>query len=304
MALPEGPLLAPPPVDPFPEGLEFHHGPIRRDRADMPADPLSAAALDEFARHGFISGIPVLSPREVAELTYALDEILGALPRLAPRLYEIEAASLARPAEVGLHFLGAWRVHPVFHDLLWHPNVIAPLLAVFGRDRMRFFHDQVFAKPPRHPGVTPWHQDYSYWMRTAPCAHLTMNLMLDDTDQESGCVHFVPGSHRWPLFPKVDFGGPMDQLLGYLSREEKSHFSPVAAPLRAGQATIHHGMTVHGSFANAGSQPRRAVVLNFMVPEVVIADDQAPLLSGVPWQPRGEPPRGAFFPVLSARALS
>jgi hypothetical protein len=28
---------------------------------------------------------------------------------------------------------------------------------------VRFFHDQLFCKPPHHGGVVAWHQDYSVW---------------------------------------------------------------------------------------------------------------------------------------------
>ena len=40
--------------------------------------------------------------------------------------------------------------------------------------------------------------------------HITMNIVLDDTSLENGCLHYVPGSHRWPLLAPVSFGQDMD----------------------------------------------------------------------------------------------
>ena len=46
---------------------------------------------------------------------------------------------------------------------------------------VRFWHDQLFCKPAKHGGVVAWHQDYSYWTRTKPMAHLTCWIGLDDS---------------------------------------------------------------------------------------------------------------------------
>jgi len=39
--------------------------------------------------------------------------------------------------------------------------------------RCVFLARSLFCKPARHGGVVAWHQDYSYWTRTKPMAHLT-----------------------------------------------------------------------------------------------------------------------------------
>jgi hypothetical protein len=46
-------------------------------------------------------------------------------------------------------------------------------MAMSGERLERFWHDQAFYKPPRHPGVVTRHRDYSYWTRTSPPGHLT-----------------------------------------------------------------------------------------------------------------------------------
>ena len=44
-----------------------------------------------------------------------------------PELYEVETSWCERPDEVVLHFLGAWRVDELFHDLIFHPGATTPL---------------------------------------------------------------------------------------------------------------------------------------------------------------------------------
>ena len=44
--------------------------------------------------------------------------------------------------------------------------------------------------------------------------------------------------------------------------------------------------------------PRRGVVLNYMGPDVRVADGSAPLLSGTPLLKEGETVSGDFFPLV------
>ena len=128
------------------------------------------------------------------------------------------------------HALGAWRIAPAFHDILWNPAFTVPASQLLG-GAVRFWHDQLFCKPPRHGGVVAWHQDYSYWTRTTPMAHLTCFIALDDTDLENGCLHHVPGTHRWPLLPITGLAGDMEAIQTVLNDEQKA-----AVPARAHEA--------------------------------------------------------------------
>jgi len=249
-----------------------------------------------FECDGFLTGLPVLDGKQVGALRERLEDMRERMHELEPELHEVDAAWLERPEEAVLHFLGAWRVDQLFHDLIFSPAVTAPLAQALGVERLRFWHDQVFYKPPHHPGVVPWHQDYSYWTRTGPARHITMNIVLDDADEESGCLQFVPGSHRWPLLPAVDFGGDMLQIEEHLSAEQRGAFRPVAATGTAGTATIHHSHTLHGSLGNHSGRPRRAIVLNYMADDTRALTTE-PLLRGVPPFEVGAIIEGEFFPI-------
>lgn len=257
---------------------------------------LDADQLAAFARDGFVGPVDVLSAAEVAATRAAVAEVIARLPQLHNRLYEVEHAYTARPDQVVCHFLGGWRVHPALRALVFHPRIVALAAAALAAPSVRFWHDQVFAKPPRHPGVVPWHQDYSYWTRTAPACHATINLLLDDADEQSGCVQFVPGSQRWGLLPKLPFDAPLEAIRAHLPAA--AAWRPVAVPVRAGQATIHHSHTLHGSDRNRSDRWRRAAVLNYMGGHVRVADGSGPLLRGTAPLPAGALVEGECFPLV------
>jgi len=243
----------------------------------------------------------ILESGQVAEVARRLELIRKGLSTHMDRLYEVEADYLERPNEVVFHFLGAWLVDAWFHDIIFSPQVTVPIGQLLGTRRVRFWHDQVFYKPPRHRGVVPWHQDYSYWTRATPANHVTINILLDDATLENGCLHYIPESHRWGLLPKVSFGGRLDAVKEDLPERLRQAFNPVPALGRAGEASFHHSHTVHGSYANSSDRPRRAVVLNYMDPETRCADGSRPLLKGVPLIPEGALIEGDYFPVVLDR---
>jgi ectoine hydroxylase-related dioxygenase (phytanoyl-CoA dioxygenase family) len=79
----------------------------------------------------------------------------------------------------------------------------------------------LFCKPAREGGVVAWHQDYSYWTRTQPMAHLTCWIGLDQSTLENGCLQYVPESHRWPLLPVTGLAGDMDEIRTVLTAQQQ-----------------------------------------------------------------------------------
>ena len=261
---------------------------------------LTAEQRAAFARDGFVGPIPVMDHAQIAELGRRVDDLMERTHELEPLLYEVERAWKQRPEEVVFHCLGGWRVDEWLHDLIWHPAVTVPAAQCLETDRLRFWHDQVFAKPAGHPGVVPWHQDYSYWQRTAPAAHITVHIALDHADLDNGCLQYVPGSHEWGLFESVDFGGDMDSFARRLPVELAEAFEPRPMRLAAGEAVLHHSHTVHGSLGNGSERPRRALVLNYMA-DGVRSQSNEPLLRGTTPIPAGEAVGGVFFPLVLDR---
>ena len=250
-----------------------------------------------YHEQGYLSGIQILSDEQVERLREELAQVFDPHHPGHEFWYEYHSNESADPDTVLFHALGAWRIQPAFHDLLWNPAFTVPASQLLG-GAVRFWHDQLFCKPSKHGGVVAWHQDYSYWTRTQPMAHLTCWIALDDSTAENGCVHYVPGSHQWDLLPITGLAGRMDAIREVLNDDQWERFQqPVAAELKKGQGVFHHPLMIHGSFANRTERPRRATVINAIRDGVRSASDQ-PLLGGVPPIPPGELVAGQFFPLL------
>jgi ectoine hydroxylase-related dioxygenase (phytanoyl-CoA dioxygenase family) len=249
-----------------------------------------------FREHGYLAGVRALDDAQVDALRAELEEISDPKHPRHHLYYEFHSNESRDPSMILFHALGAWRIAPAFHDVLWNPAFLMPASQLL-EGAVRFWHDQVFWKPAKSGGVVAWHQDYSYWTRTRPLAHLTCWIGLDDSTRENGCLHYVPGSHRWNLLPRTALADNMDAVQSVLTEEQKAQFKPVAIELKRGECSFHHAMLVHGSFANRTAEPRRAVVLNVVRDGVESASDE-PLLEGVPPIPAGEKLGGRFFPLL------
>lgn len=260
-------------------------------------EPITGEQLERFERDGFVIGVPLLGADQIDQLRSEL-EMLMAPGQADNRLfYEYHSNESDDPHKRLFHALGAWRVSTTFHDLVFFRRLITAAEQLL-KGPVRLWHDQVFVKPARDGAVVAWHQDYSYWTRTVPMAHLTCWIGLDDADEENGCVHYVPGSHRWPLLPREHLANDMNAVFSYLDAEQKTSFNPVASVLKAGAASFHHPMTLHGSFENRSERPRRGVVINF-IGDGVRSNTNEELLSGVPIVPKGQKLEGQFFPLLS-----
>jgi hypothetical protein len=259
---------------------------------------LSDDEVDFFNENGFLGGIKMLDDRQLDILRNELTQISDPGHPGNEFFYEFHSNESTDPSTILFHALGAWRISPGLHDVLWNPRFLVAASQLLGDRPVRFWHDQLFWKPAKQGGVVAWHQDYSYWTRTKPVAHLTCWCGLDDATKENGCLQYIPGSHKWGLLPKPVIAGELEGIKDFLNDEQKKQFErPRFAELKAGEAVFHHPLTLHGSGANTSPRPRRAFVIN-AIADGVISDSDEPLLDGVPIVSKGEKIQGQFFPLL------
>ena len=281
------------------DDLSRYHHPVSKlfpQFNDVSQYRLSEDQIEFYHEHGYLAGIKMLNDEQLSALREELAELVDPAHPGNELFYEFNANESADPQQILFHALGAWRIKAGLHDVLWNPAFVVPAAQLLG-GAVRFWHDQIFYKPAHHGGIVIWHQDYSYWTRTTPMAHISCWIGLDDSTRDNGCVHYVPGSHRWNLLPRANFANNMDAVLDSLTPSQRAEFKPVAIELKAGESSFHHPLMVHGSYANNTNRPRRAVVLNAFRDGVTSASD-APMLEGVPPIPAGEKMSGQFFPLL------
>jgi ectoine hydroxylase-related dioxygenase (phytanoyl-CoA dioxygenase family) len=283
------------------EDLSEKHAPITTLFPNpVPTDRLRFALTDYqlgfFEDYGYLAPIKLLDEHQVEVLRAEVDALSKPDHPGHHLFYEYHSNESTDPERVLFHALGGWRISPPLHDLLWHPAFTVPAAQIL-RGAVRFWHDQLFCKPARDGASVAWHQDYSYWTRTRPMAHLSCFIALDDATRENGCLEYVPGSHRWDLLPITGLAGNLNAIEGVLDDERKSQFKPVAIELKRGEASFHHPLMVHGSRENTTARPRRAAVINVFRDGVCSASNDPPL-EGVPAVPAGARMKGRFFPLL------
>ncbi|MED5470893.1 MAG: phytanoyl-CoA dioxygenase family protein [Verrucomicrobiota bacterium] len=264
-------------------------------------------ALDEeqviqFRNDGYLHGVKVLSPEQITTLGDELNEMIDPEHEGNEYFYEYHSNESEDPETAIFHALGAWRVRPAFHDILWSPAFTMAAYQLLGQD-FRLFHDQLFSKPARHGGVVAWHQDFSYWTWTSPMSHLTCWIGLDDVDRENGCMYYIPRSHHWGLLEKESLTGDMDAIREKLTDSQVSDFDKkIPVEMKAGEASFHHPLLMHGSYKNNSERGRRATIINVFSDGVISnrEDDgsNAPGADNYPRIEKGKQMGGPYYPLL------
>lgn len=227
--------------------------------------------MERFDRDGFIAIEQLAEPQALAELAQVYDDILER--RLDCGLTDELLGRVTR------QIMFPDRYHPIFSENQAYrrgKDVAAILLGI--EEPVPVFQMLIY-KEPGQLATTPWHQDYSYTQMPFAAAGsripydevLQFWVPLDDVDEENGCMHFVPGVHKMPLFAHYVAGGEDDysqRLLAIREPERTLDLSTaVACPLRAGGATVHNYGTPHFTPGNLSKdRPRRAYIFNWARP--------------------------------------
>ena len=263
---------------------------------------LNEEQVIQFKELGYLHGIQALNSGQINALSKELQEMVDPEHEGNEFFYEYHSNESEDPETAVFHALGAWRVRPAFHDVLWNPAFTMAAYQLLGAN-FRLFHDQLFSKPAKHGGVVAWHQDFSYWTWTEPMSHLTCWIGLDDVDKENGCMYYIPNSHRWGLLEKESLTGDMDAIREKLTESQVADFDKkIPVEMKAGEASFHHPLLMHGSYENNSERGRRATIINVFSDGVVSnrEDDgsNAPGADNYPRITKGEKMEGTYYPLL------
>ncbi len=257
---------------------------------------LTPEQVQNYRKNGFVHSVPIMTQEQVGRLRNGLEAIVTKKARVE-ELISKESSGGKENENKLTYMQGAWMIDEAIHDLVFHPAITVKLAQLLNTPRVRFWHDQVFYKPPRTGGNVAWHQDYSYWQRAQPSQHITCWIGLDDSRTDNGCLQAIPGSHRWPLLDMTALTGDMQGLDKQLSPEQRAAFKPMPLEQPTGTCSFHHDHTVHGSYPNTSERPRRAIVLNYMADGTVSAAEDGVMMPGFKTIPKGQKIEGEWFPL-------
>jgi len=212
----------------------------------------SKVAMD-YARDGFVFPLDIVTQAEAAELRADLEKGEAELADDRKRLGLLRGF----PA----------RFLPSFDRLVRHPKMVEAARAVLGPDVM-VWGSGLFIKEANTPSFVSWHQDLTYW-GLDKAEETTLWVALSPTTEESGCMRFIPGSHRERIVPHAD-SFAADNLLtrGQEIQVEVDEEAAVDVVLKPGQASLHHGHLFHASGPNRTGDRRIGAAIRYIAPSM------------------------------------
>lgn len=165
-------------------------------------------------------------------------------------------------------------VMPLACEIGLHPAILDIVEGVLGPNIM-LYSVEFLIKEPHTKHVVTMHQDLTYWGMGDMDNILTAWLAVSDATTQSGCMDFVKGSHKNPILPHEDSFDEHNLLSrGQEIAVEIAEEDKVAVELMAGQISLHHGLTIHGSGPNSSDDRRIGVAIRYMSPKMTKAQGE------------------------------
>jgi ectoine hydroxylase len=157
-----------------------------------------------------------------------------------------------------------------FRALACSPRFLGPAQQVLRDDELYIFHSKANIKTAIDGTVWLWHQDYGYWQHDGvPTPNMaTFLVMLDEATELSGCLYFLPGSHKREVFPAIRDTTTTSYPQWAIEKETMRELlrtspAPVAITGGPGTAVLFHCKMVHGSGHNLAANDRWHVYMAY-----------------------------------------
>lgn len=112
-----------------------------------------------------------------------------------------------------------------------------------------------------------WHQDLTYWGLSHD-DQVSMWLALSPATPESGCMRVIPGSHKLGVFDHHATDDANNVLLQGQTVRDVPTEDALHCSLRPGEASFHHGWTLHDSSPNTSADRRIGLNVQYVAAHV------------------------------------
>lgn len=251
--------------------------------------PDLAELAQQYKATGFVSGLRILSAAEAAHHRACL---------------EMVEASLGQ----SLHYCN--KVHTVMpsaYEMATHPRLLDIVETLIGPDIL-LYNATFIIKEPLSTAFVSWHQDLTYWGFDGT-DQVSAWLALSPTDAVSGCLQMIPGSHQKGMCEHATSDDPNNILLQSQSLIHPDTAQSQRCELAAGEVSLHHGWTIHGSQPNRSTGRRIGLNIQYIRPsmrQLKTDQDTALLVRGTDAYGHFAPdsPATNWEPEVAARRLS
>ena len=244
---------------------------LKRNLTFHPATPANAKSLSSeqvegYNTRGFIRPVEVYAPDEIARIRQYFDRLLESTIASGGNSYSISTAHMK---------------YGGVYDILTNRRIVDCVADLLGEDVVAW-GSHFFCKMPGDGRAVAWHQDASYWPLT-PSHAVTVWLAIDDADLDNGCMKFIAGSHHSGHLTYRKSSPEEHNVLDQTVPNAESYGEVVLDDLKAGQASIHNDLLLHGSDANMSTRRRCGLTLRYAAVHV---------RAGMQWNEKGIVIRG------------
>ena len=204
---------------------------------------LSPNQLKQYEDEGFVSPINIFSKEEAKEIRDEIELIEKEMP-----------SELKKSGRYNAHLIS-----PLLDEVTHNPKILDAVESLIGEDIL-VCGTTLFIKNPNEKGFVSYHQDAKY-IGLEPHNWVTAWVAITDSNEHNGCMRMWPGSHKDHL-KEHDQKFNQGNLLTRgqtVQNVPKEKTTPLV--LTAGQMSLHHPTTVHGSDINKSDDRRIGFVI-------------------------------------------
>ena len=226
---------------------------------------LTQSQINFFNENGFLRIEQVYSPEEISRMSEELNTIMQTFAnwdagwRGEWRKDYIEKEKEQKSVLVSIHemqhYSAAWT------RALTKPELADSIGDLLDSECVEIHHSTLHAKAPSSGAPFPMHQDVPFYPHEDG-RYIDALVHIDKSDEQSGCIKFLAGSHKLGKLPHII----RPDAEPYLPTDQYRLADAVSVPANPGDVVVFHLYTVHGSAINQSGHWRRLVRIGFRDP--------------------------------------
>ena len=204
---------------------------------------LTSNQLKQYENEGFVSPLDIFSTGKAAEIRNEIESIEREMPN-----------ELEKSGRYNAHLIS-----PLLDEVTHNKNMLNAVESLIGGNIL-VCGTTLFIKNPGEGGFVSYHQDAKY-IGLEPYNWVTAWVAITDSNENNGCMRMWSGSHKASLKEHEQNFNEKNLLTRGQTVNNVPDENTVPLVLRAGQMSLHHPKTVHGSDINHSKDRRIGFVI-------------------------------------------
>jgi len=191
------------------------------------------------------------------------------------KLFSIDQAKLYRKnlekveSKIGpLHYFAkTYTIMRWVYDVATNKTMLNFVEDIIGKNIL-LYNATFIIKEPKSKSHVSWHQDLTYWGFSNNEKQVSAWIALSHTNDLSGCMKMIPGSHKKGIFEHQSTNDSNNVLSRGQTVTNVDIDKSISCPLDPGEASFHHGLTLHASQPNNSDDRRIGLNLQFITTDM------------------------------------